>query len=399
MPALGLGSFERAKRSSKHDCGGPAKDDYSFRMARLRLVIAAMVWLAGCFGGAWAQAGTNAAGVQGAAVQGGGVPGSISGKFYKLQGFPMYTQGEPFALVETVVSTGKDGKGQLQTNESEEHAYRDGAGRFRLEVGVRKDGAFAVRRVTLFDPVALTQTTFTPGGTKALLTHVGVRTPATAEDEAKQAAQAVRSAEFRQTHPGSGSEEALPARVIAGEPTVGERRVTVYPAAGGFGQTQRTVETWSSQDLKIPLLVRVDDPFGADRVETVTELHRGEPDAALFLLPVGMVAESAVQVAGSPDLYRVGGDVKGPVVLSAAEPEFSEEARRKKLSGSVLIGLQVDADGKTSHVRVIRGIGYGLDEKAVEAVSKYKFKPAMRDGVPVAVEVNVQVDFKTYLGR
>ncbi len=92
---------------------------------------------------------------------------------------------------------------------------------------------------------------------------------------------------------------------------------------------------------------------------------------------------------------RVGKNgVSAPVVVSAPNPEFSEEARKDKRSGSVLIGLQIGKDGKVSHVHVIRGVGYGLDEKAVDAVQKYQFKPAMKDGYPVRVEINIEVNFQ-----
>ncbi len=95
-------------------------------------------------------------------------------------------------------------------------------------------------------------------------------------------------------------------------------------------------------------------------------------------------------------LRRIGGGVSAPVVLFAPEPEFSEEARKAKVAGNVLVYLQVDALGRPMHVRVLRGIGLGLDEKALTAVRAYKFKPAMEDGHPVAVEMNVEVNFQIF---
>jgi protein TonB len=95
-------------------------------------------------------------------------------------------------------------------------------------------------------------------------------------------------------------------------------------------------------------------------------------------------------------IRRIGGGVAPPVVLFAPEPQFSEEARKAKVSGNVLVYLQVDTNGKPMHVRVLRGIGLGLDEKAVEAVTQYKFKPAMENGKPVPVEMNVEVNFQIF---
>jgi protein TonB len=95
-------------------------------------------------------------------------------------------------------------------------------------------------------------------------------------------------------------------------------------------------------------------------------------------------------------VFHIGGGVSQPVVLFAPEPEFSEEARKAKVAGNVVVYLQVDTNGRPTHVHVIRGIGLGLDEKAVEAVRQYKFKPAMKDGKPVIVEMNVEVNFQIF---
>ena len=95
-------------------------------------------------------------------------------------------------------------------------------------------------------------------------------------------------------------------------------------------------------------------------------------------------------------LRRIGGGVSAPIVLFAPEPEFSEEARKAKAAGNVLVYLQVDAQGRPTHVRVLRGIGLGLDERAVEAVRQYKFKPALENGRPVPVEMNVEVNFQIF---
>lgn len=93
---------------------------------------------------------------------------------------------------------------------------------------------------------------------------------------------------------------------------------------------------------------------------------------------------------------RIGGGVSPPQVLFAPEPEFSEEARKAKVAGNVLVYLQVDVNGRPINVRVLRGIGLGLDQKAMEAVRQYKFKPAMENGHPVVVEMNVEVNFQIF---
>lgn len=95
-------------------------------------------------------------------------------------------------------------------------------------------------------------------------------------------------------------------------------------------------------------------------------------------------------------VYQVGGSVRAPVVIYSVDPEFSEEARKAKFSGNVQVALIVDASGNPKNIRVERGVGMGLDEKAVEAVRQYRFKPAMKDGKPVPVEIYVEVNFQIF---
>lgn len=95
--------------------------------------------------------------------------------------------------------------------------------------------------------------------------------------------------------------------------------------------------------------------------------------------------------------YHVGGGISAPVPLNTVEAEFSDEARRAKYQGVVLIQMIVDAHGNPQNPRVIRPLGMGLDEKALEAVRKYRFKPAMKDGkTPVPVMITVEVNFRLY---
>ncbi|HXS11359.1 MAG TPA: energy transducer TonB, partial [Acidobacteriaceae bacterium] len=84
------------------------------------------------------------------------------------------------------------------------------------------------------------------------------------------------------------------------------------------------------------------------------------------------------------------------IAIYTPDPEFSEEARKAKFSGNVVVSLIVDRDGKPRNVHVLRGVGMGLDEKAVEAVQQYKFKPALQNGKPVAVYLNVEVNFQIF---
>ena len=95
-------------------------------------------------------------------------------------------------------------------------------------------------------------------------------------------------------------------------------------------------------------------------------------------------------------VMHIGGSVRPPVLTFQPDPEFSEEARKAKFSGNVQVYLIVDENGNPSHVRVVRGVGMGLDEKAVEAVRQYKFKPAMQNGKPVKVDLYIDVNFQIF---
>jgi protein TonB len=100
--------------------------------------------------------------------------------------------------------------------------------------------------------------------------------------------------------------------------------------------------------------------------------------------------------SGVGPLHAGVGGIRAPVLIHSVEPEFSEQARKSKFSGNVQVYLWVDELGNPSHIRVIRGVGMGLDEKAVEAVRQYKFKPAMQNGKPVKVDMYIDVDFRIF---
>jgi TonB family protein len=97
---------------------------------------------------------------------------------------------------------------------------------------------------------------------------------------------------------------------------------------------------------------------------------------------------------GGAGVYTVGNGVTAPELVSKVEPEYSEEARKAKYSGSVLLSIVVNTDGKAEEIKVVKSLGMGLDEKAVEAVRKWVFKPGRSKGVPVKVRAQVEVNFR-----
>jgi len=92
--------------------------------------------------------------------------------------------------------------------------------------------------------------------------------------------------------------------------------------------------------------------------------------------------------------YRIGGGVSPPSILYKVEPEYSEEARKAKFQGTVLLFVVVDEKGNPRDIKIIRPLGLGLDQKAVEAVEKWKFSPGKKDGKPVPVQAQIEVNFR-----
>jgi TonB family protein len=93
-----------------------------------------------------------------------------------------------------------------------------------------------------------------------------------------------------------------------------------------------------------------------------------------------------------PLVYRVGNGIKPPQIIHQADPEYSKWSHGGS-QGTCVLELIVDDEGVPRNLRVVKAIGDGLDEKAVEAVRQWRFRPATKDGKPVAVLINVEVTF------
>jgi periplasmic protein TonB len=95
-------------------------------------------------------------------------------------------------------------------------------------------------------------------------------------------------------------------------------------------------------------------------------------------------------------VYKVGGGISAPQAVSTPDPEYTEEARNAKTQGMCVLRLIVDDQGHPRDIRVVRGLGFGLDAKAIDAVKQWRFQPAMKDGRPVSVLISVEVGFHLY---
>jgi TonB family protein len=134
---------------------------------------------------------------------------------------------------------------------------------------------------------------------------------------------------------------------------------------------------------------------GMVRTITFLAIQRDIPmDAALFRFepPPGATERATPQL--SSDVFRVGGGVTPPLLLSKIEPVYSDEALAAKVDGTVMLYIEVGPDGAARNIRVLHGLGYGLDEKAIEAVRQWRFRAGTRNGEPVTVAATIEVNFR-----
>lgn len=123
------------------------------------------------------------------------------------------------------------------------------------------------------------------------------------------------------------------------------------------------------------------------------------------LLPPFQPPQEAVLTVGDswsdsknrpPRTEQVGGTVTPPIMLISPRPQLTDEARRAKYQGSCMLSLIVDRNGMPQAVKLVRKLDYGLDLKAMEAVEKSRFKPAMKNGEPVPVSITIKLDLSLY---
>jgi len=111
----------------------------------------------------------------------------------------------------------------------------------------------------------------------------------------------------------------------------------------------------------------------------------------------GRVTKVVLSPASDAGFYPIAGGLSSPpVLLKRVEPGYTEEARAARVQGTVVLQVEIDPGGKvaTTHIAVIRSLGLGLDEKAIEAVKQWKFKPATRNGTPVTAKATIEVNFR-----
>jgi protein TonB len=150
-------------------------------------------------------------------------------------------------------------------------------------------------------------------------------------------------------------------------------------------------------EVKFPQFPNLGDPLAAVAAPPSNGPGNGGGIGTVCCGGVGSSAGSGFGDAPRGNVFRAGvAGVTQPRAIYDPDPEYTDEARNARFQGVVLLALLVDADGHTSNIRVQRSLGMGLDQKAVQTVSKWRFQPATLNGHAVAVLINVEVSFKLY---
>jgi len=117
-------------------------------------------------------------------------------------------------------------------------------------------------------------------------------------------------------------------------------------------------------------------------------------DYVSFLRKAGRDDEANALEKGQPGFYHLGKGVTAPIATVLGEPGYTEAARKGHFMGTVIINMEIDPSGKPVNIQVLEPLGFGLDEKAIEAVEGWRFRPGVKDGQPVTVPATVEVNFR-----
>jgi TonB family protein len=138
-----------------------------------------------------------------------------------------------------------------------------------------------------------------------------------------------------------------------------------------------------------------DQPVSVE-IAVETQFHLAPEDSGLMATSKDMNQSrnsKGADVIDQQELIQEGPGVTPPQATYSPEAIYTEEARRASLAGDVVLNVTVTETGAVAAVTVVKGLGKGLDENAIEAVKKWKFKPGMKDGKPVRTQVAVEVSF------
>lgn len=121
-----------------------------------------------------------------------------------------------------------------------------------------------------------------------------------------------------------------------------------------------------------------------------------EDDLGRLIPDVWTAKDTTRTLQNAVSTFRKENGFIAPKPIHTPDPEYSEQARKAKYQGDVMLSCVVDQNGNIASIRINQCLGLGLDEQAIHALSTWKFEPATKDGQPVAVQLNVSMNFHLY---
>ncbi len=191
---------------------------------------------------------------------------------------------------------------------------------------------------------------------------------------------------------GGGGGDASKLKASTGTPPKAAKQQFTPPTVLVQQKSKLMIEPTVVADLKVPPSAQIGDPLS----KLATPSNGIGVGGGIGSGDGGGVGSGHGGPGVGPGIYHVGDGVSPPRAIYTPEPEFSEEARKAKYQGVVVLNIIVGVDGRVHSPRVVRSLGMGLDEKALEGVKTWKFDPSKKDGRPVAVEMNIEVAFNLY---
>jgi len=191
---------------------------------------------------------------------------------------------------------------------------------------------------------------------------------------------------------GGGGGDASKLKASAGTPPKAAKQQFTPPTVLPQQKSKLMMEPTVIADIKTPPNTQLGDPLS----KLMTPSNGVGVGGGIGSNSGGGVGSGHGGPGVGPGIFHVGDGVSAPRPIFTPEPEFSEEARKAKYQGVVVLNIVVGTDGRVHSPRVVRSLGMGLDEKAIEGVKTWKFDPSKKDGRAVAVEMNIEVAFNLY---
>lgn len=191
---------------------------------------------------------------------------------------------------------------------------------------------------------------------------------------------------------GGGGGDASKLKASTGNPPKAAKQQFTPPTVIVQQKSKLMMEPTVVADLKAPVSPQIGDPLS----KLMTPSNGVGVGGGIGSGSGGGVGSGHGGPGVGPGIFHVGDGVSAPRAIYSPDPEFSDEARKAKYQGVVVLNIIVGTDGKVHNPRVVRSLGMGLDEKAVEGIKTWKFDPSKKDGRAVAVEMNIEVTFNLY---